>query len=226
MQCKLLAVNFTLRREITVRKRIQYLSGTTVDMISGSTSRYCLCVCHAVTFPLLTSLRFLIAVFLRNQVFGEVTQFQVDCVWNVMAHAHKPDFVFRRNGRVHLNRRGRQFIRLLAAEVCASASSNVRYTMFRGSVKSTDYPLHSPVYPSLPHPCVTVCHHVSIGLYYTKNPWMFDPWRLRQNFLPKRRKRNKQRQDHKSAALPWNWIGLRNWTQPEHKKGRSCTSTR
>ena len=45
----------------------------------------------------------------------------VDCVWNVMAHAQKPDFVFRRNGRVHLNRRGRQFSRLLAAEVCASA---------------------------------------------------------------------------------------------------------
>ena len=29
----------------------------------------------------------------------------VDCVWNVMAHALKPDFVFRRKGRVHLNRR-------------------------------------------------------------------------------------------------------------------------
>jgi hypothetical protein len=45
----------------------------------------------------------------------------VECVWNVMAHAQKPDFVFRRNGRVHLNRQGRQFSRLLAAEVCASA---------------------------------------------------------------------------------------------------------
>jgi hypothetical protein len=42
-------------------------------------------------------------------------------VWNVMAHSQKPDFVFRRNGRVHLNRQGRQFSRLLAAEVCASA---------------------------------------------------------------------------------------------------------
>ena len=38
-----------------------------------------------------------------------------------MAHAQKPDFVFPRNGRVHLNRHGRQFSRLLAAEVCASA---------------------------------------------------------------------------------------------------------
>jgi hypothetical protein len=45
----------------------------------------------------------------------------VDSVWNVMARSQKPDFVFRRNGRVHLNRRGRQFSRLLAAEVWASA---------------------------------------------------------------------------------------------------------
>jgi len=44
-----------------------------------------------------------------------------DCVWNVMAHAQKPYFVFRRKGRIHLNRQGRQFSRLLAAEVCASA---------------------------------------------------------------------------------------------------------
>jgi len=38
-----------------------------------------------------------------------------------MAHAQKLDFVFRRNGRVHLNRLWPQFIRLLADEVCASA---------------------------------------------------------------------------------------------------------
>jgi hypothetical protein len=37
-----------------------------------------------------------------------------------MAHAQKPDFVFRRNGRIHLNRRGHHFSRLLAAEVWAS----------------------------------------------------------------------------------------------------------
>jgi len=46
---------------------------------------------------------------------------QVETSWNAMAHAQKPDFVFRRNGRVHLNRLGRQFSRLLAAEVCAPA---------------------------------------------------------------------------------------------------------
>jgi hypothetical protein len=45
--------------------------------------------------------------------------------------------------------------------------SNAGYTKFRGNVKSTGYPLHSPVSPSLPLPCVTVCHHVSTGLYYS-----------------------------------------------------------
>ena len=39
--------------------------------------------------------------------------------------------------------------------------SNAGYTMFRGNVKSTGYPLHSPVSPSRSLPCVTVCHQVS-----------------------------------------------------------------
>jgi len=50
-----------------------------------------------------------------------IIQNVLDCVWNVVAHAQKPVFVFRRNGRVHLNWRGRHFSRLLAAEMCASA---------------------------------------------------------------------------------------------------------
>jgi len=45
----------------------------------------------------------------------------VEASWNVMAHGQTPDFVFRRNGRVHLNRRGLQFCRLLAVELCAWA---------------------------------------------------------------------------------------------------------
>jgi len=45
------------------------------------------------------------------------------------------------------------------------SGSNARYTVFRGSVKGTGYPLHSPVSPSLPLSCVTVCHHISTGLY-------------------------------------------------------------
>ena len=93
------------------------------------------------------------------------TEFQfllVDCFWNVMAHAQKPDFVFQRNGRVHLNR---QFSRLLAAEVCASAVVMLD-TPCSEVVKGTGYPLHSLVSPSHPLPCVTLCHHVSTGLYY------------------------------------------------------------
>jgi len=84
----------------------------------------------------------------------------VDCVLNVIAHAQKPDFFFRQNGRVHLNRLGRQFSRLLRI-----SGSNAGYTMFRGSVKGTGYSLHSQVTPSLPIPCVTVCHHISTGVY-------------------------------------------------------------
>jgi len=38
-----------------------------------------------------------------------------------MAHGQKSDFFFRRKGRVHLNRRRLQFIRLMAVEVCVSA---------------------------------------------------------------------------------------------------------
>jgi len=34
------------------------------------------------------------------------------------------------------------------------SGSNAGYTMFRGSVKGTGYPLHSPVSPSLPLACV------------------------------------------------------------------------
>jgi len=44
------------------------------------------------------------------------------------------------------------------------SGSNAGYTMFRGSVKGTVYPLHSPVSPSRPLPCVTVCHHISTEL--------------------------------------------------------------
>ena len=75
----------------------------------------------------------------------------VDCVWNVMAQAQKPDFVFPRNGRVHLNRKRRQFSRLLATEVCASAVVMLD-TPSSEVVKDTSYPLHSPLSPSLPLP--------------------------------------------------------------------------
>jgi len=37
--------------------------------------------------------------------------------------------------------------------------------MFRGSVKGTGYPPHSPFPHSLPLPCFTVCHHIATGVY-------------------------------------------------------------
>jgi hypothetical protein len=45
------------------------------------------------------------------------------------------------------------------------SGSNARYTLLRGSVTDTGYPLHSPVSLSLPLPCLTVFHHISTGLY-------------------------------------------------------------
>jgi hypothetical protein len=46
------------------------------------------------------------------------------------------------------------------------SGSNAGFTTFWGSVKSTGYPLHLPDSPSLPLPCVTMCYHISAGLYY------------------------------------------------------------
>jgi len=93
----------------------------------------------------------------RPLLFLDVTQRRLaDCVWSVMAHAQKPDFFFRRNGRVHLNRRGLQFSRLLAAAVCASAevmldtpcSEVVWRVLTTHSIRQ--FPLH---FPSSASPC-------------------------------------------------------------------------
>ena len=82
---------------------------------------------------------------------------EVEASWNMMAQAQKPDFVFRRNGWVHLNRQGRQCSRLLAAEVCASAvvmldtpcSEVVWRVLATHSIRQC--PLH---FPSRASPCV------------------------------------------------------------------------
>ena len=64
---------------------------------------------------------------------------------------------------------GSLFVLLLAAELCASAVVVVMPDTPYSEVecKITGYPLHSPVSPSLPVPCVTVCLQVSIELYNT-----------------------------------------------------------
>ena len=95
----------------------------------------------------------------------------LDCVWNVMAHVQKPDFFlsakrtsqFKSAGGLVQSTTGSRGVR-----ISSSNGSNAGYTMFRGGVKGTGYPLHSPVSPSLPLPCVTVCHHFSTGLCYIR----------------------------------------------------------
>ena len=87
----------------------------------------------------------------------------------MMAHAQKPVFVFRAKRTSPFKSAGgwRQFSRLLAAEVCAISGSNAGYTVFRGSVKGTGYPLHSPVSPSLPPP---VRHRVPSHFNWSLSP--------------------------------------------------------
>ena len=135
-----------------------------------------LCVCNTHEFLRLVNTTFALngsCMFRLKQVsyletFYKNSRKSVDCVWNVMAHVQKPDFVFQRNGRVHLNRQGRQFSRLLAVEVCVSAvvmldtpcSEVVRRVLATHCI--SEFP------PSLPLPCVTVCHHVSTGLYFVQ----------------------------------------------------------
>ena len=89
----------------------------------------------------------------------------VEASWNVMAHAQKADFVFRRNGRFHLNLRGTSVQSTTGNRGGRISGSNAGYTIFGGSVKSTVYPLHSPVSPPLPLPCVTVCRHISTWVH-------------------------------------------------------------
>ena len=95
-----------------------------------------------------------------------ITDSKLEASWNVMAHAQKPDLIFRRNGRVHLNRRVASVQLTTVSRGVQISGSKVGYTMFRGSAKTTGYPLHSPVSPSLPRPCVNVCHHISTGVYH------------------------------------------------------------
>ena len=111
---------------------------------------------HSVSPPwLFKTIHFPLQIFIREMSVN-FPPYIVDCVWIVMAHAQKPDFVFRRNGRFHLNQQGRQFSRLLAAEMCASAvvildtpSSEVVWRVL-ATHSIRQFPLH---FPSRASPC-------------------------------------------------------------------------
>ena len=92
----------------------------------------------------------------------------VEANWNVMAHAQKPDFVFRaKRTSPFKSAEGRQFSRLLAAEVCASAvvmldtpcSEVVWRVLATHSIRQ--FPLHLPTRAS---PCATTFQLESIQM--------------------------------------------------------------
>ena len=85
----------------------------------------------------------------------------------MMAHAQKPEFVLRRNGPVHLNRRGASVQSTTGSRVMRISGSNAGYTMLRGSVKGIGYPLHSPVSPFASPP---VRHRVPSHFHWTLQP--------------------------------------------------------
>ena len=130
---------------------------------------------------------------------------QVEASWNVMADAQKPDFIFRRNGRVHLNRRGRQFSRLLAAEVCASAvvmldtpcSEVVRRVLATHSIRQ--FPLH---FPSRASPCA-----ITFQLPWNRLPWVmkyYSPSGRRNHGRPLKRLLDTwDRNGSTSGPTPW-----------------------
>jgi hypothetical protein len=97
-------------------------------------------------------------------LYTNIGLYFVECFRNVMAHAKtrfrpspKRTSLFKSAGASVQSTAGSRGVRI--------SGSNAGYTTFRGSVKRTGYPLHSPVSPSLPLPCVTMCHQVLTGLY-------------------------------------------------------------
>ena len=138
-----------------------------------------------------TTLQLCQTVYTHSNLILPCTQgyphvFMVEHVRNVMAHAQKPDLVFRRNGRVHLNRRGCQFSRLLALEECGSADSNCidRAPSSSAKLLATHsiciFPLH---FPSRASPCAirfrtryTICRQL-IFINPHKTLWCQAMWR-------------------------------------------------
>jgi hypothetical protein len=64
-----------------------------------------------------------------------------------MAQTQKSDFVFRRKQKSQFKSAGASVQSTTCSRGLRISGSNAGYTMFRGRVKSTKYPLHSPVFP-------------------------------------------------------------------------------
>jgi len=100
-------------------------------------------------------------LLIRYPTFVRYCERLVEASWNVMAHAQ---------ARFHLSVKWVSPFKSAGASIQSTTgsqgvcSSNAGYNMFEGSVKGPGYPLLLPVSPSLPLPCVTVCHHISTGV--------------------------------------------------------------
>jgi hypothetical protein len=116
---------------------------------------------HIFDLTILNDLHFCPSQYYNNNqaYFASKMMLQVGAlerIWNVMAHVQKPDFIFRWNRWVHLNRRACQFSQLPAAEVCAWAavmldtpcSEEVWRVLATHSIHQ--FPLH---FPSCASPC-------------------------------------------------------------------------
>jgi hypothetical protein len=71
----------------------------------------------------------------------------VGCVWNVMAHAQETRFRLSAKRTSPFKSVGTSVQSITGSRGGRISGSNAGYTMFRGSVKSIGYPLHSPVSP-------------------------------------------------------------------------------
>jgi hypothetical protein len=98
----------------------------------------------------------------------------IDILINLRLHCNA--IARKRTGILRLKRDGTraetrfgQFSRLLAVEECRSAVVMVAMLdrpCSEAECTSIGYPFHTLVSPSLPLPCVTVCHQVSSELYF------------------------------------------------------------
>ena len=138
---------------------------TPVQALRLCTGRTACRGCRGVALPFLDSTRKGWVVSVMPRPLFTPRKYLVEHVWNVMAHAQKPDLVFQRNGQVHLNWRG--------SVHSTAGSRGVRISeqtmdgpCSEAQCKSSGYPLQSAISPSLPLPHITMCNHVSNGLYW------------------------------------------------------------
>jgi hypothetical protein len=183
---------FWRNRRVHLNRRGRQFSGLLAGELCTSACRVCTprtSLCSAVMWRLLVthSIRQFPLHFSSRSppcvITFQLDSTKVDCVWNVMAHAQKPDFVFWRNRRVHLNQRGRQFSGLLAGELCTSAcrvciahASLCSTVMWRLLVTHSicHFPLH---FPSRASPCAITLQLDSTNPFCSHTT--YKEWRLK-----------------------------------------------